>query len=195
MGPDKGVEHVLHGLDCLPRHLKDSLVYIIAGEPADCGATCIEYYDLLEVTAAELNLTSTMVLMPEALTQEAWTDVMTAADIAVNIYPEDLFPHPATFMEALAHGVVPIATPFAAALSYMDESAGVLVFERDPVHVAAALRQVLELGPKELAGMQHAAWEASLDKSWEKVGAGFVEKVIGSVVKAATAASDSSHGN
>jgi hypothetical protein len=71
-----------------------------------------------------------------------------------------------------------VSTPFAAALSYVTEAGGVLVFDRSPIHVAGALQQVPELPDEELGDMQRAAWEAAGEATWGQVATAFIEKVI-----------------
>lgn len=188
MGPDKGVQHVMHALEKLPQSLKDDMVYVVAGKPADCGGNCIEYYAYLEDLSHELNLTAHVALMPKALTQQGWMDLWAAADVAVMLYPEDLISHPATFTEALAAGVVPVATPFAAALAMTSEASAVLVWERDPIHVAAGLSSVLNLSDEELLVMQRAAWKAAQGATWRRVGRQFAFEVLTPALEAGRAA-------
>jgi glycosyltransferase involved in cell wall biosynthesis len=181
LGPDKGVQFVIPALFYkLPTALKENLIYIVAGQPGDCGADCIEYYSFLESQLNEFggDLVERVAFMPERLTLEGWKDLWAAADVAIMLYPEDIIPHPGTFSQALTAGVVPVVTPFAAAISLASESSAVLVWERDPVHVGAGLESVLKLSDEDLLKMQRNAWNVGRKIGWEKIGADFVSKVV-----------------
>jgi hypothetical protein len=181
-GPDKGSIHVLNGIEKLSPALKENLVYVIAGGRGDCGAACVEHYDTLSALVSDLNLTAHVVLMPDALSDEGWEDLWTAADLAPLLYPEDLNSHPATFTVALAAGAVPVATPFASARAAGAEAGVVLVWERDPLHVAAALEEVLMLDETALLEAQRAGWKAVRRVVWAEVGRVFVGEVLAPVL-------------
>ena len=173
IGPDKGIQFVLPALFYkLPTALKENLIYVIAGERGDCGANCIEFYSFLETQLTEFggDEAEHVVFMPEHLTQEGWNDLWAAADVAIMIYSEDIIPHPGTFSQALTAGVVPVATPFAAAVAAASEQSAVLVWERDPVHVAAGLEAVLKLSDEKLLEMQRNAWNVGQKLHWDSVG-------------------------
>lgn len=181
IGPDKGVQFVIPALFYkLPTALKENLIYIVAGQPGDCGANCIEFYSFLETQLNEFggDLVEHVAFMPERLTLEGWKDLWAAADVAIMLYPEDIIPHPGTFSQALTAGVVPVVTPFAAAISAASESSAVLVWDRDPVHVAAGLEAVLKLSDEKLLEMQRNAWNVGQKIVWEKIGADFVSKAL-----------------
>ncbi len=191
IGPDKGIQFVIPALFYkLPAALKENLIFIVAGQHGDCGADCIEYYSFLETQLSEFggDLADHVAFMPERLTQEGWKDLWAAADVSIMLYPEDIIPHPGTYSQALAAGVVPVTTPFAAAMSTASESSAVLVWERDPVHVAAGLEAVLKLSDEKLLEMQKNAWRVGQKISWEKVGADFVSRVVTPTLKKKRAA-------
>ena len=99
--------------------------------------------------------------------QEAVNTVFSAADVFAAIYPEDLFPHPATFYQAMASGCAVLATPFKAALAHLPSNAGTLVWDRSPEVLARQLLATVAV-PELVAEMQHAAWKASVEFSWAR---------------------------
>lgn len=162
ISPDKGAHFVVKALEKLHHGQRDDLVYIVAGRVADCGADCIEYYDVLEERVNELGLSQSVVLMRNMLTGEGWHDVWAAADVAAMLYPEDLIPAPSTLMDALSHGAVPMATPFASALASLNERNALLVWERDPGSIIAAVMHLIMMhNDGSLLEMQKEAWKAA----------------------------------
>lgn len=174
----QGPYFVLNALNKLPSSLLKNLTYIVAGRRDDCGAMCIEFYTLLEKRSQELKLTKNVIFMPEKLTEEGWTDLWLAADIAMLIYAEDLNPHPATYYEALSSGAIPITTPFAAALAEERGRSTVLTWDRDPDVVAAAIKSVLMSDALSVEKMREDAWKAVQDSRWKEFGYTLSKKVI-----------------
>jgi hypothetical protein len=89
------------------------------------------------------------------------------------IYPEDLFPHPATFYDAMANGCALIATPFKAALAHMPSSAGRLLWDRGAGGVGASLLSLADLD-----SMQRKAWNASQALSWQHAAQSFLNIML-----------------
>ncbi|EFN51448.1 hypothetical protein CHLNCDRAFT_140179 [Chlorella variabilis] len=109
----------------------------------DCGQLCIDYHSTIEVLVAEFGLRQQVLLLSEYVSETAMHALFSAADIYIGLYPEDLFPHPATFYEALAHGCAVLATPLKAALAHLPDDAGRLLWKGLP----QLLNGVPEIGP------------------------------------------------
>lgn len=114
--------------------------------------------------------------------QEAFHAVLQAADIYVAIYPEDLFPHPATFYDALSHGCALLATPFKAAIGHMPRDAGKLAWSTAPDDISRQLGDMLDSERDVLASMQQAAWRESHRYSWQRSAQAMLQDVLSSVV-------------
>ena len=93
------------------------------------------------------------------------------------IYPEDLFPHPATFYDAMANGCAIVATPFKAALAHMPSSAGRLLWDRAADVVSRQLVSLVDV-PGLLDGMQRTAYDASRNTSWQHAGKSFLSIML-----------------
>ena len=87
------------------------------------------------------------------------------------IYPEDLFPHPATFYDAMANGCAIVATPFKAAVQRWTPALhrAADVVSRQLVSLVWSLVDVQGL----LDGMQRAAHDASRNTSRQHAGQSF----------------------
>lgn len=102
--------------------------------------------------------------------------LFSAADIYIGLYPEDLFPHPATFYEALAHGCAVLATPLKAALAHLPDDAGRLLWSTAPEDVGQQLLDMMAW-PERLAAMQHSAWRASQSMTWHHAASLFLDRI------------------
>jgi glycosyltransferase involved in cell wall biosynthesis len=109
--------------------------------------------------------------------QEALETVLQAADIYLAIYPDDLFPHPATFYEAMAHGCALLATPFTAALSYMPADAGHVLWDRSSDGISRHLHNILQ-HTTALKTMQKSAWRASQNMTWNHASRALLRDVL-----------------
>ncbi|KAL4855480.1 Initiation-specific alpha-1 [Chlorella vulgaris] len=150
---------------------------------------CVDHHVIIEQLANELGLNNQVLFIDEHLSQargshtipamnaEALETVLQAADIYLAIYPDDLFPHPATFYEAMAHGCALLATPFTAALSYMPADAGHVLWDRSSDGISRHLLNILQ-HTTALKTMQMSAWRASQNMTWNHASRALLRDVL-----------------
>jgi hypothetical protein len=53
----------------LPNTTRQDLIYVVVGQPADCGRRCVDHYSTIEQLANELSLTDQVLTINEHLSQ------------------------------------------------------------------------------------------------------------------------------
>ena len=93
--------------------------------------------------------------------------VLPRADVLLLFSPSE--GNPLVLGEALAHGVVPVTTPFLGlrSLSWFQEGQNALTFPFGDVATLASMLQQLAMNPDRLARMSQACREASRNLSWQ----------------------------
>lgn len=65
----QGVEHALRAIALLPHATRQSLIYLIVGQPADCGQNCVDHYSMVEELASELSVRDQVLTIKEHLSE------------------------------------------------------------------------------------------------------------------------------
>jgi glycosyltransferase involved in cell wall biosynthesis len=144
LGPGKGIEHAIDALallrDVIPRPQ-----YLIAGDthPKVLAADGEAYRNLLERRAERAGVAAQVTFDPGYRTVEGLADLVQAASVVVLPYDSPDQVTSGVLVDAVAAGRPVVATAFPHAVELLASGAGLVVPQRDPVALAAALRRIL----------------------------------------------------
>jgi glycosyltransferase involved in cell wall biosynthesis len=169
LGPGKGIEHAIGALallrDVLPRPK-----YLIAGDtPAKVLAVEGEAYrDMLVRRADRAGVSAQVHFDPGYRTLPELADLLQAACVVVLPYDSPDQVTSGVLVDAVAAGRPVIATAFPHAVELLGSGAGLVVPQRDPVALAAALRRVLT-DPELAASMATEARRLAPGLAWPSI--------------------------
>jgi glycosyltransferase involved in cell wall biosynthesis len=181
LGPGKGIEWAidavaeLDGLDPAP-------TYLIAGatHPKVREQAGERYREMLQDRAVRSAAASRISFDDSYRDLESLTSLIRSADLIVLPYDSDDQVTSGVLVDAVAAGRPVVSTAFPHAVELLASGAGVVVQQRNPHALAAAIRSVLE-NPKLARAMAAEARRLAPDLSWaavaaryEAVAAGFV---------------------
>lgn len=169
LGPGKGIEWAVRAMAGL-RDLRPAPRYLVVGQthPKVVAHQGEAYRQGLIDLAAELDLSDTVELDGRYLDGPGLAAVVGAADVVVLPYDSTEQVTSGVLIEAVAAGKPVVATRFPHAIELLATGAGVLVPQRDPAAIAAALRRVLTDRPA-AAAMARTAAAAAPGLRWSAV--------------------------
>lgn len=190
LGRGKGLETAIQSFAAL-KDLRPLPRYVILGKthPKVWAAEGGAYLTELAARVHALGLDDVVEFDGRYLEVDALSEVVRGADIALLPYESTEQVTSGVLVEALAAGLPVVATAFPHAVEVVDAEVGAVVPHRDPVHMAAALREMLT---DEEARVRMAAAARSIGSTflWSAVAAEYesiaAELVSGSVPVAAT---------
>lgn len=169
LGPGKGIEWAVRAMTEL-QDLHPAPRYLVSGQthPKVVAHQGEAYRQSLIDLAAELDLGDTVELDGRYLDGPGLAAVVAAADVVVLPYDSTEQVTSGVLIEAVAAGKPVVATRFPHAVELLASGAGVLVPQRDPAAIAAALRRVLTDRPA-AAAMARTAAAAAPGLRWSAV--------------------------
>jgi polysaccharide biosynthesis protein PslF len=181
LSPGKGIEWAIRALAEL-RGTMDLPLYHVVGRthPRVLELHGEDYRESLVALAHELGLDDDVVFDGHYLPSEELRGVVRRADVVLLPYDSLEQVTSGVLTEAVAAGKPVISTSFPHATELLGGGAGVLVPQRDPSAIAAAVRTVM-CDVDAASRMAHVAGELAVSLLWPTVAARYVE-LAGSVV-------------
>jgi glycosyltransferase involved in cell wall biosynthesis len=174
LGPGKGIEHAIDALallrDVLPRPR-----YLIAGDthPKVVALDGEAYRDMLMSRADRAGVAAQVRFDPGYRTISGLAELLQAACIVVLPYDSPDQVTSGVLVDAVAAGRPVIATAFPHAVELLASGAGLVVPQRDPTALAAALRRVLTQ-PDLAASMAAEARRLAPGLAWPAIACQYV---------------------
>lgn len=175
LGPGKGIEHAIDALallrDVLPRPQ-----YLIAGDthPKVAALDGEAYREMLGDRAAALGVGAQVHFDPGYRALPALAELLQGAAVVVLPYDSPDQVTSGVLVDAVAAGRPVVATAFPHAIELLASGAGLVVPQRDPGALAAALRRVLT-EPDLAHGMAAEARRLAPDLAWSAVARRYAE--------------------
>ncbi len=171
LGPGKGIEHAIDALallrDILPRPR-----YVIAGDthPKVAALDGEAYREMLMARAHQLGVGPQIEFDPGYRALPALADLLQQAAVVVLPYDSPDQVTSGVLVDAVAAGRPVVATAFPHAVELLGSGAGLVVSQRDPEAMAAALRRVLT-EPALAEGMAAEARRLAPGLAWPAIAA------------------------
>ncbi len=171
LGPGKGIEWAIDALGELS-DLRPQPHYVIAGatHPRVRATSGEAYRNMLIERAAGSRVAAHIEFDDGYRDLQALTELITTADLVVLPYDSAEQVTSGVLVDAVAAGRPVISTSFPHAVELLGSGAGLVVPQRDPVAMAAAIRAVLT-DPGLAAGMAEEARRLAPSLSWSAVAA------------------------
>jgi glycosyltransferase involved in cell wall biosynthesis len=168
LSPNKGIENVIRALPgILARH--PNAVYIVSGvtHPHIRRRDGERYREELLALAAELGVSSNLILVNRFVSAEELVEHVGAADIYITPYRQEAQIVSGTLAIALGAGKAVISTPYWHAKELLAENRGVIVPFEDPAAIAGAVLRLLD-NDGERHAMRKRAYLHSRETIWPK---------------------------
>jgi glycosyltransferase involved in cell wall biosynthesis len=168
LSPNKGIENVIRALPAiLARH--PNVMYIVSGvtHPHIRRREGERYREELQALAAELGVSSHLILNNRFVSAEELVEHVGAADIYITPYRQEAQVVSGTLAIALGAGKAIISTPYWHAKELLAEQRGVLVPFDNPEAIAEAVLALLE-NDAERHAMRKRAYLHSRGTTWPK---------------------------
>ena len=168
LSPNKGIENVIRALpEILARH--PDVVYIVSGvtHPHIRRRDGERYREGLQALAAELGVSSNLILVNRFVSAEELVEHVGAADIYITPYRQEAQIVSGTLAIALGAGKAIISTPYWHAKELLAENRGVLVPFENPAAIAEAVLHLLD-NDGERHAMRKRAYLHSRETIWPK---------------------------
>ncbi|MEX2626083.1 MAG: glycosyltransferase [Ilumatobacteraceae bacterium] len=181
LGPGKGIEWAIDALGLL-RDVSPAPVYVVAGatHPKVRQQTGEAYREMLVDRAA--GTPGAHVEFDDAYRDlVSLTDLIRSADLVVLPYDSRDQVTSGVLVDAVAAGRPVVSTAFPHAVELLASGAGIVVPQRDPVALAAAIRSIVT-DPVVAAGMAAEARRLAPELSWPAVArryVGLAERLVG----------------
>ncbi len=174
LGPGKGIEWAIDAL-CELNDLEPQPEYVIAGatHPKVRERHGEQYRDMLVDRAARSGATARVVFDDTYRDLESLTHLIQSADLVVLPYDSRDQVTSGVLVDAVAAGRPVVSTAFPHAVELLASGAGIVVPQRDPAALAAAIRSVLT-DPELAASMAAEARRLAPDLSWSAVARRYV---------------------
>ncbi|OIQ71021.1 D-inositol-3-phosphate glycosyltransferase [mine drainage metagenome] len=175
MGPGKGIEWAIEAMNLL-RDLKPTPRYVIAGRthPKVFERDHEAYREGLQRRINELNLTESVRLEADYLNNRALDELIASSSIVLLPYDSTEQVTSGVLIEAISARRPIVATRFPHAVELLSGNVGALVPHRDPVALAAALREIIEK-PEVAAAMTRRTSAIASELLWSSVAAKYVQ--------------------
>jgi glycosyltransferase involved in cell wall biosynthesis len=169
LGVGKGIEWGIEALSTL-QDLDPSPVYIVAGQthPRVLEREGEAYRQGLRSTAVELGVSDDVIFDDRYLDAAQLHRLVRAADVVLLPYDSREQVTSGVLIEAVAAGRPVVSSRFPHAVELLGDGAGLLVEQRDPVAIGAAVRRVLT-EPGLSGRMTRRAEQLAPDLSWRAV--------------------------
>src|ERR1700691_6023354 len=168
LSPNKGIENVIRALPAiLARH--PNVTYIVSGvtHPHIRRREGERYREGMQALAAELGVSSNLILNNRFVSTEELVEHVGAADIYITPYRQEAQIVSGTLAIALGAGKAIISTPYWPAPELLAEKRGVIVPFDDPEAIAEAVLALLE-NDAERHAMRKRAYLYSRGTTWPK---------------------------
>ena len=168
LSPNKGIENVIRALPAiLARH--PNVVYIVSGvtHPHIRRREGERYREELQALAAQLGVSSHLILNNRFVDAEELVEHVGAADIYITPYRQEAQVVSGTLAIALGAGKAIVSTPYWHARELLAEKRGVLVPFQNPDAIAEAVLALLE-NDAERHAMRKRAYLHSRGTTWPK---------------------------
>jgi glycosyltransferase involved in cell wall biosynthesis len=171
LGPGKGIEWAIDAFSLLD-DLDPAPTYLIAGatHPKVRERTGEAYREMLIERAARSGSGSRISFDDSYRDLESLTDLIRSADLVVLPYDSADQVTSGVLVDAVAAGRPVVSTAFPHAVELLASGAGIVVPQRDPAALAAAIRSVLD-DPDRARAMAAEARRLAPDLSWAAVAA------------------------
>ncbi len=175
LGPGKGIEWAIDAMALLC-DLRPRPSYVIAGatHPQVRAASGEVYRDMLTRRAETTGVSANVEFDEGYRDLHALTELITTADLVVLPYDSADQVTSGVLVDAVAAGRPVVSTSFPHAVELLGSGAGLVVPQRDPTALAAAIRSVL-IDPDLAAGMAEEARRLAPDLGWAAVAAQYVD--------------------
>src|ERR1700691_4287594 len=167
LSPNKGIENVIRALPAiLARH--PNVTYIVSGvtHPHIRRREGERYREGLQALAAELGVSSHLILNNRFVSAEQLVEHVGAADIYITPYRQEAQVVPGTLAIALGAGKAIVSTPYWHAKELLADKRGVLVPFDNPDAIAEAVVALLE-NDAERHAMRKRAYLHSRGTTWQ----------------------------
>jgi glycosyltransferase involved in cell wall biosynthesis len=168
LSPNKGIENVIRALpEILARH--PDVVYIVSGvtHPHIRRREGERYRESLQALAAQLGVSSHLILNNRFVSTEELVEHVGAADIYITPYRQEAQVVSGTLAIALGAGKAIVSTPYWHAKELLAEKRGVIVPFESPDEIANAVVALLE-NDAERHAMRKRAYLHSRGTTWPK---------------------------
>jgi len=171
LGPGKGIEHVIRAMSMLD-DVRPRLRYTVAGatHPKVFARDGDRYRQSLIREARAMGVASSVKFDDSYRDVPALTRFVSSASLVVLPYDSRDQVTSGVLVDAIAAGRPVIATAFPHAVELLSDGAGIVVPQRDPVALAAAIRETTS-DPAVLDAMAARAREIAPSLSWGAVAA------------------------
>jgi glycosyltransferase involved in cell wall biosynthesis len=171
LGPGKGIEWAIDAFALLD-DVDPAPTYVIAGatHPKVRERTGEAYRELLIDRAQRSGSGSRISFDDSYRDLESLTDLIRSADLVVLPYDSADQVTSGVLVDAVAAGRPVVSTAFPHAIELLASGAGIVVPQRDPAALAAAIRSVLD-DPERSAAMAAEARRLAPELSWAAVAA------------------------
>ncbi|MBI5087959.1 MAG: glycosyltransferase [Actinobacteria bacterium] len=169
LGPGKGIEWAIDAFAELA-DIEPAPTYVIAGatHPKVRERSGEQYREMLVDRAARSGSGHNITFDDSYRDLESLTELIRSADLVVLPYDSDDQVTSGVLVDAVAAGCPVVSTAFPHAIELLATGAGIVVPQRDPVALAAAIRSVLT-DPALARSMADEARRLSPDLSWAAV--------------------------
>jgi glycosyltransferase involved in cell wall biosynthesis len=174
LGPGKGIEWAIESLDLLV-DLDTRPDYIVAGttHPKVREHSGEAYREMLVDRAAASTTGSSVIFDDTYRDLNSLTELIQSADLVVLPYDSADQVTSGVLVDAVAAGRPVVSTAFPHAVELLASGAGIVVPQRDPEALAAAIRSVLT-DPERAAAMAAEARRLAPDLSWAAVAGRYI---------------------
>ncbi len=175
LGPGKGIEWAIDAMAMLS-DLRPHPRYVIAGatHPQVRAASGEDYRHMLTRRAETMRVSAHVEFDEGYRDLHALTELITTADLVVLPYDSADQVTSGVLVDAIAAGRPVISTSFPHAVELLESGAGLVVPQRDPAALAAAIRSVLT-DPDLASAMADEARRLAPDLGWAAVAAQYVD--------------------
>jgi glycosyltransferase involved in cell wall biosynthesis len=168
LSPNKGIENVIRALpEILAKH--PNVVYIVSGvtHPHIRRRDGERYREELKALAAQLGVSSNLILVNRFVSAEELVEHVGAADIYITPYRQEAQVVSGTLAIALGAGKAIVSTPYWHAKELLAQDRGVLVPFESPDAIAEAVLRLLD-NDGERHAMRKRAYLHSRETIWSK---------------------------
>ncbi len=168
LSPNKGIENVIRALPAiLSKH--PNVVYIVSGvtHPQIRRREGERYREELRALAAQLGVSSNLILVNRFVSAEELVEHIGAADIYITPYRQEAQIVSGTLAIALGAGKAIVSTPYWHAKELLADNRGVIVPFEDPEAIAGAVLRLLD-NDGERHAMRKRAYLHSRETIWSK---------------------------
>ena len=187
LGPGKGIEWAIEAMNLL-QDMNPIPHYVVAGRthPKVLSREGESYREHLQSRIDELNLTDSIHLQPDYLTDAALASLVASSTMVLLPYDSTDQVTSGVLIEAVTAARPVVATSFPHAVELLSCGGGTVVPHRNPVAMAEAIRDILEK-PEIALEMSRQSGAIANELLWSSVAARYVELAV-ALIRAEAAA-------